>query len=556
MPVPQDASPVQPVKPAHSAFYTGVIAALLATVAMLVLGRLFNGPIPPQLIGDRLTDILPLSVFAKIMGSLGASAKATLFAGAIVGQFIVGGLLAIAVDRMVKRGIKLGAIFAGLLIGIWLFLGIIIAPIGSIGVFGARATVGVSTTAICFGIAALIYAGITTLGLAEAGGREREMDDGRRQLLRYISFGVPSLLAVVYLGRFGLKLAQKSAAAPADQSDGELPSAITPTGEFYIVSKNILDPSVKVDNWSLKVDGQVDHPATFSYQELRARPAVKRITTLECISNDVGGHYISTGEWTGFSLPDFLKQAGVRSSTSLMEMHAVDGYTESIPIAVAMHPDNMLVYDLNGAPLPEVHGYPLRLIVPGRFGMKNVKWINEIKLIDTDFNGYWEQRGWDKQAIVTTMSRIDVPSYGAHVPLGQASLLGGIAFSGDRGISKVEVSDDDGQTWQVADLQPPLSPLTWVYWTKHWMPQKLGSTSIVVRAWDGTGTVQTGTYADPLPSGATGYDRITVTVVKGSDLATPAATTGSSQPGSQAAAGVWKPGGAPAPNSAAGGMTP
>lgn len=556
MPVPQGSPVTQVAKPQHSAFYTGVVAALLATVAMLVLGRLFNAPIAPQLIGDRLTDILPLSVFSKIMGSLEARAKATLFAGAIIGQLIAGGLLAVAVDRSVKRGVKLGTIFAGLWAGVWLFLGLIIAPIGSVGVFGSRTTVGVGTTFICFGIAALTYAGITTLGLAESGGREREMNDGRRQFLRYVSFGVPSLLAVVYLGRFGLKLAQKSAAAPADHSDGKLPAAITPTGEFYIVSKNILDPSVKVGDWSLKVDGQVDHPGTFSYQQLRARPAIKRITTLECISNDVGGHYISTGEWTGFSLPDFLKEVGVRPSTSLMEMHAVDGYTESIPIAVAMHPDNMLVYDLNGAPLPEVHGYPLRLIVPGRFGMKNVKWINEIKLIDTDFNGYWEQRGWDKQAIVTTMSRIDVPSYGAHIPLGRPSLLGGIAFSGDRGISKVEVSSDDGQTWELADLQPPLSPLTWVYWTKHWTPQKLGSAAVVVRAWDGTGALQSATYAEPLPSGATGYDRITVTVVKGDDLATPVPTSGSNQVGSQANSAPWKPGGAPPPNSAAGGMSP
>jgi len=311
-----------------------------------------------------------------------------------------------------------------------------------------------------------------------------------------------------------------------------------------------------ITHLDLKVDGQVDHPATYTYQELRARPSVKRVTTLECISNDVGGHYISTGEWTGFSLPELLTEAGVRPSTSLMEMHAVDGYTESLPISVAMHPDNMLVYDLNGAPLPQVHGYPLRLIVPGRFGMKNVKWINEIKLIDTDFNGYWEQRGWSQEAIVTTMSRIDVPEYGAHVSLGQPALLGGIAFSGDRGISKVEVSADDGQTWMVADLQPPLSPLTWVYWTKHWTPQKLGSASIVVRAWDGTGTVQTGTYADPLPSGATGYDRITVTVVKGNDLATPAATSSSNRPGSQANSSAWKPGGLPPPDSPDGGATP
>ncbi|HLI50381.1 MAG TPA: hypothetical protein VKU87_01215, partial [Thermomicrobiaceae bacterium] len=230
MPVPHEPPAVPYVRPAHSAFYTGAVAALLATVAMLVLGGLFNAPIAPQLIGDRLTDILPLNVFSTIMGNLEARAKATLFAGAIIGQLVVGGLLAIAVARMVKRGARLSPIFAGLLAGVWLFLGLIISPIGSVGVFGSRTAAGVVTTMICFGITALTYAGVTTLGLAEAGGREREMNDGRRQFLRYVSFGIPSLLAAVYLGRFGLKLAQKSAAAPADRSDGQLPPAITPTG--------------------------------------------------------------------------------------------------------------------------------------------------------------------------------------------------------------------------------------------------------------------------------------------------------------------------------------
>ncbi|MBX5446376.1 molybdopterin-dependent oxidoreductase, partial [Sphaerobacter sp.] len=158
------------------------------------------------------------------------------------------------------------------------------------------------------------------------------------------------------------------------------------------------------------------------------------------------------------------------------------------------------------------HGYPLRLIVPGIFGMKNVKWITRIEAVDRDFQGYWQERGWSDIATVQTMSRIDVPASNRTLVAGQPTLIAGIAFAGDRGISKVEVSTDDGETWAPATLDEPLSPLTWVLWRYEWTPIRPGRYHLVVRAYDGQGQVQDAKERPPLPDGATGYHTVSVRV--------------------------------------------
>src|SRR5262249_13684507 len=135
--------------------------------------------------------------------------------------------------------------------------------------------------------------------------------------------------------------------------------------------------------------------------------------------------------------------------------HAADGYTDSIPIERARHPLCILAYEMNEAPLTSSHGFPLRLIVPGIYGMKNVKWITAIELVDHEYHGYWQQRGWDNGAKYKLMSRIDVAKNG---------FVAGIAFAGDRGVRSVQVKIAD-QPWREADLRPPLSPISWVLWS-------------------------------------------------------------------------------------------
>lgn len=333
------------------------------------------------------------------------------------------------------------------------------------------------------------------------------------------------VLAIGSLG--GLGLAHRLAAAGQktvafaqslfDRIKG-LPPEITPTGDFYVVSKNPpgFDPVVDAQRWRLEIAGLVGKPVSLTYDEIKALPPVQRPHTLECISNDVGGDLISNAMWRGVRFQDVLNKAGgVGAKAVQIAFSCADGYTESLPVAEALHPDTLLAYEMNGAPLSPKHGFPVRLLVPGHFGMKNPKWITKIEGVDYNFMGYWERSGWSQQAIVKTMSRITTPG-GGHMmyKVGDDVGLGGVAYAGDRGIRAVDVSADDGKTWEPAQIKPPLGKYTWVLWAAVWKPTTPGEYTLRVRAQDGTGTLQTREEVGTLPDGASGYHRIRIRVSK------------------------------------------
>jgi DMSO/TMAO reductase YedYZ molybdopterin-dependent catalytic subunit len=166
---------------------------------------------------------------------------------------------------------------------------------------------------------------------------------------------------------------------------------------------------------------------------------------------------------------------------------------------------------MNGGPLPDKHGFPLRLILPGPYGMKNPKWIVKLELVADRTDGYWVRRGWDREAPVQTVARIDTPADNSSVA-GPRQEVGGVAFAGSRGISRVEASLDGGATWREARLKPPLGSSTWVQWSTDWDNLSTGTHSVLARASDGTGALQTPDEHDPFPRGATGYHRATIEV--------------------------------------------
>jgi hypothetical protein len=188
-------------------------------------------------------------------------------------------------------------------------------------------------------------------------------------------------------------------------------------------------------------------------------------------------------------------------------LRARDDYSDSISLERAMGEGTLLVYEMNGEPLTPEHGSPLRLLVPGIYGMKNVKWITSIEAVDFDFKGFWQRRGWDDRAEYRTISRIDAPDSSVK----SETSIAGIAFAGDRGIGKVEVSTDGGETWEPAEIKPALSTYTWVLWHKRWTPARPGKHKVLVRATDGRGETQTSQYAPPGPSGSSGYHAKVVT---------------------------------------------
>ena len=284
---------------------------------------------------------------------------------------------------------------------------------------------------------------------------------------------------------------------------------ITPNDEFYVVTKNLIDPRVERDRWRLEVSGLVETPRTLDLDEVTSMRAVEQETTLECISNAVGRGLISNAAWRGVPLSTLIEAARPRSGARRVFLHAADGYTHSTSLAKALEPTTLLAYEMNDEPLPDRHGFPARLIVPGAYGEVSVKWIDRIELVDDDRKGYYEQQGWQAQR-AHTMSRIDVPAKNSTV--GGRVEVRGVAFAGDRGISKVEVSTDGGGSWREAEIGYHPSKLTWALWNLAWRDASAGEHELVVRATDGTGALQSAVKEGSVPDGATGLHRVPVRV--------------------------------------------
>ena len=298
-----------------------------------------------------------------------------------------------------------------------------------------------------------------------------------------------------------------SAPAPGEP----LPFGVTPAAQFYYVSKNLeaFDPRLKADTWSLTVGGLVQHPRSYRLTDLTKFQAVTSERTLSCISNPVGGPLISNGIWSGFRLADLLREVGAQPQARFLLWEAADGYTESLPLSVALSPDNLLVTQLNGQPLPIKHGFPLRVLIPGRYGMKQPKWISKLTLSAEDQPGYWVVRGWSPTARVELMSRIDLPPQASpSLKAGVPTFIRGVAFY-SQPISKVEVSTDNQKSWREAELKKLGSPYAWTPWQLAWTPEA-GQHVLAVRAYAGD-MVQTAKTTDPLPEGATGYHTFEVT---------------------------------------------
>jgi hypothetical protein len=354
--------------------------------------------------------------------------------------------------------------------------------------------------------------------------RDRLDDRGvtRRVAVKAIGFGgVGVLVGLANLGdlffrgpdpgrqlfRGALTKARRPSPAPGDAEFANvagLTKEVTSTAAHYVVDEEIIDPDIDPETWRLSVTGLVDEPLSLSYDDLRAYPAVERYQTLECISNKIGGHLVSTAKWIGVPAHLILADAGVTPDAVEVVFRASGGYSDSHALDVALDPTTLIAIGMNGHVLPRAHGFPARLLTVGTYGMKNPKWLTEIEVVDRPYQGFWEQRGWTKTAIVKTGARIDIPTSAGP---GDEATIGGYAFAGARGISKVEVSVDGGDTWMPAQLKTPLSDYTWTLWVYRGV---LGPGPIVARAYDGTGKPQTPQVMDPFPTGSSGYDSVSL----------------------------------------------
>ncbi|MGW0550437.1 molybdopterin-dependent oxidoreductase [Streptomyces altiplanensis] len=323
--------------------------------------------------------------------------------------------------------------------------------------------------------------------------------------------------------RAGVVLPPPASPAPPVPSGAQLripgvSSFTTPSKTFYRVDTALVVPKVDATGWRLRIHGKgVEHPTTVTFQGLLDRELIERDITLTCVSNEVGGPYVGNARWIGVRLADLLREAGVKPPSrggpaDQLVARSVDGMTLGTPVEDVMDGrDAMLAVGMNGEPLPFVHGFPVRMLVPGLYGYVSAcKWIEDIELTTfDDYDPYWVKRAWARRAPVKTQSRIDTPKPFARPEAGTV-MVAGVAWAQRRGIAKVEIRVDDGP-WRPADLAAQDTVDTWRQWSFPWQATPGGHT-LTVRATDRTGEVQTGKRTRTIPDGASGRHSVVVTV--------------------------------------------
>lgn len=293
---------------------------------------------------------------------------------------------------------------------------------------------------------------------------------------------------------------------------------VTSGKDFYRVDTALVVPKVNADAWRLRIHGKgVGRPTTLTFQDLLRRELIERDITLTCVSNEVGGPYVGNARWIGVRLSDLLAECGVEPPSKggpadQLVARSVDGMTIGTPVDDVMDGrDAMLALGMNGEPLPFVHGFPVRMLVPGLYGYVSAcKWIKDIELTTfDDYDPYWVKRDWARKAPIKTQSRIDTPKPFARPKAGTV-VVAGVAWAQHRGIDKVEVRVDDGP-WQQADLAAEDTRDTWRQWSFPWKATAGGHT-LTVRATDRTGEVQTEKRTRTIPDGASGRHSVVVNV--------------------------------------------
>ncbi|HEX9064559.1 MAG TPA: molybdopterin-dependent oxidoreductase [Streptosporangiaceae bacterium] len=514
-----------------------MLAGLLAGAAGVCTGFLvsgFTGPVgnPVVAVAQLMIDLSPPAVKNFAIREFGSHDKAALQ----IGVLVVLALFSVFTGIMARHRESWG------LTGVAIF--------GAVGLIAAGTRPTASAGTLLPSLAGAAAAAVVLIALTRAAGpapgpaaepsvapgqeprptaRLQVSEPDRRQFVTR-GAAVAGATAIAYVGgRFlsenasvaadvrALKLpvpAEPAAPLPAG-SDLRIPGLapfVTPNSAFYRVDTAVVLPQIPPSSWHLRVHGMVRRPITISFRDLIRRPLTEEYVTLTCVSNPVGGPYISNAKWLGASLGDLLREAGIMAGATQLYCTSFDGFTSGTPVQTAMDGRGaLLAVGMNGKPLPTAHGFPVRTVVPGLYGYVSAcKWITDIEVTTYAANtAYWAQRGWSPQAPIKTECRIDVPNGQGPVKAGPATIAG-VAWAQHRGIDAVEVRVDRGP-WQRAKLAAVPGIDTWRQWSAGWHATA-GRHRIEARATDATGYTQTPLIEPPEPNGATGYPLVTVTV--------------------------------------------
>lgn len=290
-----------------------------------------------------------------------------------------------------------------------------------------------------------------------------------------------------------------------------LEGPLTANDRFYI-RDHFPAPGLAEEDWRLQISGHVRTPFAVSHAEILRLPSRDLTVTVECAGNGVGEGGVSTAKWTGMALKPLLERAGLLPGVVHIRLVGADRgrvssssaalpYARSLPVEKALHPDTLLAYRMNGSPLPQEHGHPLRAIIPGWYGMDSVKWLVQIAALTRPDTSYFMTQAYlatrlqtigSKQTPITRMhvkSGIARPRDGEVIPRGPYKIRGA-AWAGENKVAKVEVRTDGSGTWTAASLEAEARPYAWTLWEYHWDARTPGVYTWLVRATDDQGTTQ------------------------------------------------------------------
>ena len=502
--------------PMMAVFYVGWKAVTLSFVPFNLFDWL-SRVLPGALVIFGIENMVKV-IRALHLGSTAVVAKAAEQSMALIIFFLIGVISGVIVHALVRL-LKKSTLITGTV------LGIVIAVPNIIISLMVDQTIRVSPVINVIWIF-LVFAvwGFSFGRIYQALGIDREADqavqiDRRRFLIRL--GGVTAVITVagasvgMLFGRrkslgeepWSATHALPNADAKVQPAPGTRPE-FTPVKDHYRIDINTTPPRIDGNTWRLKYSGMMERPVEFTLDELRSYRPMNQFITLECISNPVEGDLISTQRWTGVSLQKILPDLHLKPEVTHFKITSADGFYETVSLDAIKNDERiMFTYAWDGLPLPASHGYPLRIYIPDRFGMKQPKWIETVEAIDQWEAGYWVVRGWDRKAEVKSTSVIDTVAVDSAITTADGQKLiptGGIAYAGARGISRVQVQLDDGE-WQEAELRTPLSQTTWVIW-RYNLPFRVGEHTLTVRCFQGDGTEQITMPHGAYPSGATGLN--------------------------------------------------
>ncbi|WP_018156171.1 molybdopterin-dependent oxidoreductase [Demetria terragena] len=514
--------------------FRAAIFGVIATVTGAGVGHLVAALIRPEsspvlAVGSVVIDNTPTPLKTWAIRTFGDMDKLILVGSVAIVTLLLGAIAGLLARRRPVLGIAVLAVLT-----LAATVAAMLSPTAGI----IAVLPGLVTAAVGIACMTALFAYSSKSEAATSEGADTNSDESseasgvtpsRRILLKSTGIGAAMAVIGVAAGAAGQQIitaAQRVSGTLPDPSNilAKLPEGLekkirgitpfrTKNSDFYRVDINLTVPTVNENEWTLKIDGDVENPYELTYQDILDMPLIQSDITMTCVSNEVGGQYAGAARWMGIPVSDLLERAKPRSGNNQVLSTSVDGYTCSTPLK-ALQDDRgaLLAVGMNGEPLPRDHGYPARLITPGLYGYVGAtKWVTRLTVTTFDKDkAYWTKRKWSIDGEIKPMARIDTPEPLTTVSAGTVPIAG-IAWAQRQGITGVEVKIDDGP-WKAAKLGPEVNI---DYWRQWWFPWEAtpGTYRVFARCRYGDDEkTQTKDRAKPFPDGASGWHEIAVIV--------------------------------------------